>query len=783
MARGLLAVLLLLVSCDGIGRFGEGRQQASPYPVTPWEGEVDALDAAMEVDLASDVLPEMLDTQGDHRDLPEILDVPLEMVDLRDLVELDRVEETLDVLPDEVTELPPPCECLADVDCGVDPEAPCYIQRCELPLESDDCGVCVRESAPPCPEAPVCSQSHCVAALGCVLLPDGEADPCDDGNLCTGGDSCHGGVCVGSLIVCDDDNPCTWGICDPSSGDCTQLALSLPCDDGNACTVDDRCALGVCEGSIPLVCQDNESCTVDSCDAATGCVHEWIPGCCHNAGDCDDQDYCTLESCEGGWCKFKPANCDDGLICTEDTCEALSGCLHSPVPGCCTSATDCADGDPCTVESCVLNACQHSPLECEDANPCTENKCQAPWGCLFPVIPGCCLGDFDCDDGSLCTLDFCSNHTCETVALDCDDQDPCTVDLCNATQGCLNQGIPGCCVSSSQCNDLDPCTSDACVSNSCIHTPIASPECCVPDCTGKECGPDGCGGLCAECLDGYCGEDFQCHVVCVPDCAGKECGPDGCGTYCGLCDDGQVCAEPGQCVQCQPNCDFRECGDDGCGGSCGFCGVGEACQSDIGVCMPACVCSGEACYHDGFETGTLGGWSYEGDVYVTHNMGIEGAVEGWYMVAVGSGLSDLELGRIEKTFCPPAGTRYLSFHWKYYSEEFVEWCGSQYQDSFEVKLTNALGQHQVLWRTVDDLCKPGSCSHCGDFYVGLEPSEVVYDQGDVYTTPWQTAVYELPQGYAAYPITVTIQVYDVGDSQYTSAVLIDNVYFFSLPTN
>ncbi len=54
---------------------------------------------------------------------------------------------------------------------------------------------------------------------------------------------------------------------------------------------------------------------------------------------------------------------------------------------------------------------------------------------------------------------------------------------------------------------------------------------CVPSCEGRECGPDGCGGVCGQCVRGLsCSLEGACE--CVPDCGARHCGADGCGGYC-----------------------------------------------------------------------------------------------------------------------------------------------------------------------------------------------------------------------------------------------------------
>jgi len=147
------------------------------------------------------------------------------------------------------------------------------------------------------------------------------------------------------------------------------------------------------------------------------------------------------------------------------------------------------------------------------------------------------------------------------------------------------------------------------------------------------------------------------------------------------------------------------------------------------------------------------------------------------MAFVGSGLSDMELGKLKKAFCPLPSQKWFGFKWKHYSAEFKEWCGSIYQDTFIVTLDNGYQKIKLLALTIDDLCPPGECAGCGDKFIGLEPADVEFDYPDVWMTPWSTAFFELPEGFTKYPVTVTFEVSDVGDMVYVTEILIDAVQF------
>src|SRR5690606_21416013 len=166
-------------------------------------------------------------------------------------------------------------------------------------------GTCVEDPTPVvCTTDAPCVQVACVPETGAcesTVLEAGE--PCDDGDACTSGETCAaGGVCTpADQVTCPDLGPCVTNTCDSASGQCVEAAAldGTACDDGIACTADDVCQAGVCEGTVVGVC----ACEVDD--------------------DCaflDDGDPCT-----GSW------RCGLGEACelvaaTCDTCPSLPEC-------------------------------------------------------------------------------------------------------------------------------------------------------------------------------------------------------------------------------------------------------------------------------------------------------------------------------------------------------------------------------------------------------------------------------------------------------------------------
>ena len=79
------------------------------------------------------------------------------------------------------------------------------------------------------------------------------------------------------------------------SNDTAQVEINGACQDGNVCTTGDTCQAGSCVGGPPIDCDDLNDCTDDTCDSKLGCQHPF------NTLPCDDGDLCTdQDRCSGG---------------------------------------------------------------------------------------------------------------------------------------------------------------------------------------------------------------------------------------------------------------------------------------------------------------------------------------------------------------------------------------------------------------------------------------------------------------------------------------------------
>jgi cysteine-rich repeat protein len=111
-------------------------------------------------------------------------------------------------------------ECTTDADC--DDGNPCTIDRCSSNgfqceyLIIDPC--CPADG--PCYDGDPCTEDWSCGGPGgiCDYPPVNDGALCDDGLACTSNDACLAGVCEGTLecldaIDCDDGTPCTLNVC------------------------------------------------------------------------------------------------------------------------------------------------------------------------------------------------------------------------------------------------------------------------------------------------------------------------------------------------------------------------------------------------------------------------------------------------------------------------------------------------------------------------------------------------------------------------------------------
>ena len=341
-------------------------------------------------------------------------------------------------------------------------------------------GICQGGTTFECNDYNNCTDDYCDSSIGCVFAST--FDYCDDTNPCTVDDICgEDGVCAGTPKDCDDGNDCTRDYCFLGNCHHDNEPDSIPCDDGDICTIGGTCKTGNCQSSADLDCSDTDPCTDDLCDPLTGCYTA--------SHDCDDNNPCTNDECQTGiGCVYTPNSslCNDNDPCTEADVCSNSVCAGTPI--------DCYDGDPCTIDQCVNGLCVNppntgecddgnacttgercydnvctngQPVDCYDFSDCTTDSCDPDVGCVNTPISG------SCDDGTTCTLnDRCSEGLCVGDVLDCSDGNFCTNDLCHEMNGCYWENNAFMCDDGNPCTNDDQCGGGTCQGQNVFRSPL-----------------------------------------------------------------------------------------------------------------------------------------------------------------------------------------------------------------------------------------------------------------------------------------------------------------------
>ncbi|GKU76501.1 S-layer homology domain-containing protein [Paenibacillus sp. L3-i20] len=173
-------------------------------------------------------------------------------------------------------------------------------------------------------------------------------------------------------------------------------------------------------------------------------------------------------------------------------------------------------------------------------------------------------------------------------------------------------------------------------------------------------------------------------------------------------------------------------------------------------------------FNTSFEEGDFAGWTREGDVRAIAKLGSISPTQGKQMAIISTGLGSVNNSDsyMERSIEIPAGAKSILFDYNILSEEPMEWLDTEYDDEFQVILEAADGKQKVLTKeTVSTITK----------WEAVE--ELNLDGGDqtAYMTGWKRASVDV-SGYAGEGILhFQYRVWDRGDTDYDTAVLMDNI--------
>lgn len=179
-----------------------------------------------------------------------------------------------------------------------------------------------------------------------------------------------------------------------------------------------------------------------------------------------------------------------------------------------------------------------------------------------------------------------------------------------------------------------------------------------------------------------------------------------------------------------------------------------------------------------FETGNLQGWTKDGDGRVISQLVFIDPAQGSFMGIISTGLGyTTQSGSISQGCCIPADKTTLTFQYDFLSEEFKKYCGTQYQDYFEVAIDSGGGETVLFYKNIDDLC--GEVTQATGIHFDQEPpdpNDPDETEDGVWRTGWTTVSLDI-SSYAGKSVVLIFKCGDVGDSIFDTAILLDDIKF------
>ncbi|NTX51592.1 hypothetical protein [Myxococcus sp. CA039A] len=138
----------------------------------------------------------------------------------------------------------------------------------------------VESTCGPCntPPGPCFSPYGSCSGATCVYSPLTAGAVCNDGNACTLNDKCGAtGSCVGTTVSCNSAPGTCYaspGTCNPATGACGYAArpAGTACNDGDSCTQGDACYGGACYGGDRVCCPNGVLCNGGCCAQGDYCI-------------------------------------------------------------------------------------------------------------------------------------------------------------------------------------------------------------------------------------------------------------------------------------------------------------------------------------------------------------------------------------------------------------------------------------------------------------------------------------------------------------------------------
>jgi len=168
----------------------------------------------------------------------------------------------------------------------------------------------------------------------------------------------------------------------------------------------------------------------------------------------------------------------------------------------------------------------------------------------------------------------------------------------------------------------------------------------------------------------------------------------------------------------------------------------------------------------GFESSGLNGWANVGDARVISSLGPILASEGSFMAIISTGLGSVSdsSSTLAQEICYGGDEGTLMFDYNLVSEEPMEYVDSEYDDRLAVVLTIEGSAQTILSAGVND-----------SSWNAVSGIDFTGGDSTTFMTGWETVTASLEGVDAQSTILLNFSIGDVGDSDYDTAALIDNI--------
>ncbi len=226
-------------------------------------------------------------------------------------------------------------------------------------------------------------------------------------------------------------------------------------------------------------------------------------------------------------------SCDDGIPCTDDVCAPSGTCEHRRLHARCAARQICD-----RTRGCIASPPCANPMDCADDDPCSIESCEASTAtCTFTILdsdhdgdPPRVCGGTDCDDANA-SVHVGGTEVCNGMDDDCDGEIDEDFDLPNNPENC---GMCG-----HRCTGGDVCAAGMCTPCGVLGAPCCAGTCYDGACAGGTCSCPGGTRTCpadpTHCVD-TSSDPFNCGM-CGNSCTGgRACTGGTCACPIGGCD-------------------------------------------------------------------------------------------------------------------------------------------------------------------------------------------------------------------------------------------------------